>query len=386
MNAGLLLAVPVPLSADYLIGYFVFGAIAGAIAAAFVFVKKVLPIASFASPCTRVKVMASQMVKGKKLRELADSYSYRDVIAAFEGTAYEKHVAGKTGIREIESGLTKSLAEDYEKVVKMSPGRAGEFFKIVSRRYEVKNAKAILTAKATGSEMPELLPSPMTEAMQQRLRDAPTVQETLELLKLTSLGEAVEDISPGASVEEIQKALDKFLFEKVFDKAKIAKASKSAGIMNDEKHLLKMFGNYIDILNIKTALRAVNSGLGGKEASGLLLDNYFFISEKQAGAMAEAADVQSAVNALEGTPYFDALNEAMRDYGKGKSLYEIEKGLDSFYGKKVKSFYLTQPFGLTPLGCYLLIKEGEIEKLKAILNGISEGIPKEKINELFIGA
>ena len=102
--------------------------------------------------------------------------------------------------------------------------------------------------------------------------------------------------------------------------------------------------------------------------------------------MVESSDIPGAINALDGTPYFEALNEASRDFKKEEGLYRIEKSLDSFYAGTVKSAYLQQPFGLTPIGCYLLMKENEISTLKAILNGIEEGIPKEKIKELFIGA
>jgi len=366
--------------------YFVLGAVASAIAIALIVVKKIMPIASFAYPVTRTRAMKGQMIKEKKLRELTESYSYKDVIAAFEGTSYEKEVASKQDIEEIEHALTMNLAKDYNKIVSMSPPRAEPFFKLLGTRYSVKNIKSILTAKETNESSRANFPCPMSDALLQKLTDAPSTQETIELLKLTELEKAIENLPNTADLDEIKKALDKHLFEKVFSKKKIKELAAKAGVMQDSTHLLKLFGYFIDLLNIKIALRAVNSKLNEKEAKELLIKNNFFVSEKDLETAIQANDVQSAIGTLEGTPYYSVLSEAVRDYSKERGLYRIEKRLDKFYSEQVKACYLAQAFGLTPLGAYLLLKEDEIRTLKGILNGIQEDIPKEKIKEMIIGA
>jgi len=366
--------------------YFVLGAVMSAVAIALIVVKKILPIASFAYPVTRTRAMKGQMIKERKLRELAESYSYKDVIGAFEGSSYEKHVAGKHDIEEIEHGLTMNLAEDHNKIVSMSPPQAEPFFKLLGTRYAVKNVKQILTSKEMSDEPVTFFPCPMSDALLQRLRDAPSTQEALELLKLTELGKAIEDLPTTAEPDEIKKALDKHLFEHVFSKKKIRELAAKAGVMRDSEHLKKLFGYYIDLLNIKIALRAVNSGLDEKEAKELLIKNNFYLNEKDLENAVQANDVQSAIGTFEGTPYYPVLSEAVRDYSKEKGLCMVEKSLDRFYTEHVKACYLAQPFGLTPLGAYLLLKENEIRTLKGILNGIQEEIPKEKIKEMFIGA
>ena len=81
------------------------------------FAKHGLAIASFAYAVTRVRVMSGRMLKQNKIRELAESYAVSDVIAAFEGSAYEPYVAGKERLEDIERGLALSLAEDYQKIL-----------------------------------------------------------------------------------------------------------------------------------------------------------------------------------------------------------------------------------------------------------------------------
>ncbi len=364
--------------------FIVWGIIIGMFAVVAVTVKKIIPIAAFAYPVTRVKIMGSRMVKERKLKELAESYSYRDVIAAFEGTAYEPHVAGKKKIDEIERGLAINLAKDYEQIVKMSPKRASEFFALLSYRYEVENVKRILESKATGEAAEMLLPSPLSASFIERLKEADTIEEALGLLRQTNLKEAVEGLKSDASVEEIEKTLDRHLYEKVFEKEKLLEMAKKAGVMDDKKMLAEIYGMQIDMLNIKIALRGIIGNLGEKEMKEIMIKNYYFLPEKNALAIAGSHDIQSAINCLEGTPYHETLAEASRNLGKEKGLSMLEKALDRHYHKKLKSLAVRQPFGLTPIACYLALKESEIGTLTAILNGIEEGIPKEKITEMFV--
>jgi len=371
-------------SAQAFILYFLTGAIFGAVLAALIVVKKIMPIAAFAYPAARTKAMSGGMLRERKLRQLADSYSYKDIIASFEGTSYEKYVAGKKDIAEIEKGLAMALAEDYSKIVSMAPQTAKPFFKILNQRYSVRNIKSILSAKTAGLKPSIVWPSPLSDAFIQRLSETEGLQESLELLKFTAVGNSVENLNAESGIGKIQRELDRFLFERLFEKKKIRELAEKTGVMNDSENLSKLFGYYIDSLNIKIALRAINSGLNEKEWKNLRIENYFFLSEKNLDAMI-SLDLQSAAGALEGTPYQSIVAESLKSAGNRK-LYLVEKALDRFYSEKIREAYLKQPFGLTPLGAYLLLKENEIKTLFGILNGVQEGIPKEKIKELFIGA
>ncbi|MCX6802207.1 MAG: V-type ATPase subunit [Candidatus Diapherotrites archaeon] len=360
------------------------GAILGVLALVAVTVKKILPIMAFAYPVTRVRAMGSRMVKERKLRELAESYSHRDVIAAFEGTAYEPNVSGKKEIEEIEKGLALNLAKDYERIVKMTPKSASEFFRLVSYRYEIENVKRILESKATGEPITMLYPSPLSESFIERLKESEGMEETLGLLKQTNLKDAIEGLKADSSVEEIEKALDRHLYEKVFEKKKMAEVAKKAGVLDDKNRLLEIYGTQVDMMNIKIALRGIAGRLGEREIKEIMIHNHYFLPEKNANAMAEAKDIQSAIACLEGTRYYETLAEASRETGKGRGLSSVEKALDQYYHKSLKTTAFSQPFGLTPIAGYLALKESEIRTLTAILNGIAEGVPKERITEMFI--
>ncbi|MFH1234689.1 MAG: V-type ATPase subunit [Candidatus Diapherotrites archaeon] len=358
--------------------------LAGVFALLFMIIK-VMPIAHYSYPSSRVRVMRGRMLGSEKIRELAESMDFKDVIGSFEGTGYEAFVAGKTELSEIEKSLALNLAQDYRAIVGMCPKHAAPFFKMVSSRYDTENIKAIVAAKQAGGTASDFYPGPLSEAFLQKLNDAGGIAEMIELLKATNYKEAVESLPQEVSPIEFQKALDRHVFENLLRKRKIDEAARTAGIMQDSQYLGKIYGMQVDLLNLKIILRCLKDDIVPEKTKAMLLKNGYFISEKKAEALAESSDIGAALGGLEGTPYQAVLSEKMRDFEKSGSLWHIEKALDEFWAGKVKAYSIRQPFGLTPIACYLALKETEISNLRAILNGIRLGLPKEQIREMAIG-
>lgn len=372
------------LGANY--GYVLAGMLSVAFVTTAYFAKQSLGIASFAYATTRVRVMASRMLKQNKLRELADSYCASDVIAAFEGSAYEQHVAGKHNLEDIEQGLAMSLAEDYQKIRAMCPKRASALFDFMSARYDLENIKKIFASKITGEPIKALMPSTMSEAFLQKLIDAETTEDMLKLLERTRYKTLIASVSDTSSIRAFENAIERYLRDELYGKSNIELIAKKAGILKDSVYLKEIFGIQNDIFNIKIALRLISEGIAEKELQRFLVKGGFYLSKKNLYALAEAKDMQAAINALQDTPYHQIMSDAMRLYSQEKSLYVFECALDSFYMKTIRSIAFRQPFGLTPIVCYLLQKEQEIATIRAILNAIKEGIPKEKIMNIFVGA
>ncbi len=372
-------------SSAMMLRYFLMGAIGGALLFLAYYIKQFLPIAAYAYPVARIRVMAGTMMRENKLRELIEAMNYRDVIASFEGTTYERFVAEKTDLEEIEQALSLNLAFDYKKIVSMSPRKAKRFFRIVSARYDIENIKRIIASKETGEKVGWLFPAPLSGAFLQKLKEASNIAEVIELLKATHYKELVKDLPPEATASEYGKMLDKYLYETILSRQQLGEAIQNAAVMGDEKNIKKIYGMLVDLLNIKIALRSINEGLPVEAIKSILIKNYHALNEKKLEALAESRNVLSAISVLEGTPYYAVLSDALREYSKNKRLCSLERALDEFYLQQVKAMFVQQPFGLTPMVSYLVLKENEIRNLKTILNGIKEGIPKERIKQIAIG-
>jgi len=368
-----------------IVDWYIFLAILMGGLALFFMIVRVMPIARYSYPSARIRVMKGKMLGEDKLHELVESMDYKDVIGSFEGTGYEQFVAGKKELKEVEKSLSLNLAHDYKTIVSMSPRKAEVFFKMASARYDIENIKNIMAAKETGDSVTEFMPGPLSETFLQKLNESSTLAEVIELMKATDYKDVAESLPADLPSREYQKILDKYVFENLLKKRKVDEAARTAGVMQDSQFLFKIYGMQVDILNLKILFRCIRDRLGAEKTKPLLIKNGHFIPEKKAEALAESNDVSTAVNALEGTPYYAVLGECLREFEKEGSLLSLEQALNEYYIERIKSLYLQQPFGLTPIACYLALKETEIANLKAILNGIREELPKEQIKRIVVG-
>ncbi|MEM4662814.1 MAG: V-type ATPase subunit, partial [Candidatus Diapherotrites archaeon] len=161
--------------------------------------------------------------------------------------------------------------------------------------------------------------------------------------------------------------------------------ARAAGLMHDHKYLSKLYGIQADILNLKIIFRCYRDKIGSEQARSFILKNGYYLTDEKISQLLDAADISSLISALDGTPYQEILSEKLRSFDRTGSLNLVEIALDEFWASNVKSYYLQQPFGLTPIACYLSLKEIEITNIRAILNCIKLGLPKEKIRELLVG-
>ena len=348
------------------------------------YVSRVYPLGVYAYVVSRIRVMNSRLLKEPRLNALIESYTAEDVIASFEGTIYEQYMPSGNSLLEVELALNKSLAETYNKIVKMSPSTAKNFFSWVQARYDIENLKAILAAKIAEKETGELFPGTFSETLNQRLIDAASLSEAIELLKNTKFEKIIESISSNPSLIEVERALDKYLYEELLSKGRIIILATNAGVINDDKFLTEIYARQADLINIKLVLRAKLDNISSEEIKNIVLKNRFNLDEKTLNSIIEADSVPSVISALEATDYFEPLNEQVNEFNRSGKLFLLEKALDQFYFKKIKSIFYKQSFGLSPIACFLTLKELEIRNLKTIMKGIQSSLPKQQIQDLVI--
>ncbi|MFH1588919.1 MAG: V-type ATPase subunit [Candidatus Diapherotrites archaeon] len=371
------------LFALFLVFLAVFAVLVTALLAIGFFTAQALPFGLYAYAISRMRVMKGKMIGEKKLKALIESYDSEEIISAFEGTVYEQFIPITKSIEEIENALSKALAATYSKVVEISPQQAKEFFKLMNARYDVLNIKKILESKQGKETDLDLYPSTFSEAFLQRLIDAGTADEAIDLLK-ESPHYKFAQLVESASSKNYDYLLDKYLYDSLLSRNRIASLAQKVGMLNDLDILTELFGVQADLINIKLVLRAKM----GSNSTDLLLDrmlsNGFELNEPKRKSLAEADSVNEVVSLLEGTIYFNALNEKLSDALKEKRASLMEPALDALYLKKIRSAFSRQAFGLSPIVSFLLLKEKEIQTLRTILNGIEEGLPKQMISEMVV--
>ena len=98
--------------------------------------------------------------------------------------------------------------------------------------------------------------------------------------------------------------------------------------------------------------------------------------------MTELESVSHVISSLEGLSYYDALKNSIEDYNKEKSVQVLENALDSHLLKIMEDISTQNYVTIGPTIRYIVSKEYEIENLKIIAKGVSEGLSSDIIKSL----
>ena len=100
--------------------------------------------------------------------------------------------------------------------------------------------------------------------------------------------------------------------------------------------------------------------------------------------MIDVKGFQELVPELEGTPYSETMKEAMQGYAETKSLYALESAFDGLLLGIAQEISSSALIAAGPTMKFIIAKEFEIRNLKAVLRGMYEGMPPEKIMPMLI--
>jgi V/A-type H+/Na+-transporting ATPase subunit C len=100
------------------------------------------------------------------------------------------------------------------------------------------------------------------------------------------------------------------------------------------KPILKQLYRYFEVDNLKAILRGMISGHDWERISEILFPMES-MSVLPAQAMVESGSVGSAIELLQGTPYYETLSFAMKRYSTEQNLFPLEVALDLYYWRRL---------------------------------------------------
>jgi vacuolar-type H+-ATPase subunit C/Vma6 len=98
--------------------------------------------------------------------------------------------------------------------------------------------------------------------------------------------------------------------------------------------------------------------------------------------MTELESVPHVISSLEGLSYHEALKNAIEEYNKQNSVQVLENALDSHLLKLLEDLSTQNYVTIGPTLRFIVTKEFEIENLKIITKGVSEGLSSDIIKPL----
>ncbi|NJE03941.1 V-type ATP synthase subunit C [Thermococcus sp. MV11] len=327
----------------------------------------------YSYPNARIKAMEAKLLTEQRFNELAESRTLQNFVVSLEDTDYRDYFADLSSydIESIERALERALAGTYELMVKILPKRSAPFFRLMLEEWDVRNIASVVKAKLAGEpasdyvvELGTMLPKVKAMA------EAKTMEEILVILEGTPYEEPYQKLLLGEmSLREFETELYKMHYAKLLNYALSRK--------EDERVILEEFVRLrIDKLNLLTVLRAKSAGMAAEEIKPMLIPG----GSVKLDPLLHVDDLGMALAELDSTKYGkvirDVREEVERDLGV------LERALERHIVERLSELNRFYPLSVaTPLG-YVLQKEREIRKLRAIAKLISDGLEPERIKEM----
>ncbi len=345
-------------------------------------VKPVLDIFPYTYPNARVRARMGRLFTEKQLSEVIEAENLDEVKNYLAGVPEYTNYIDKY---PLEKALDTQLAETYNLVARIVPDSIKEVFRVLLRKWDIRNIKSIITAKEAALSREEtmdlLVPFGELSEILDRLVDAKNITELITSLEGTDYAPILEDALPAYQktkmILPLEASLDKYLLDRLL-KAVMNPYDENTTILHS------YIGTQVDATNIKIILRSKVDGLKFEDIQPYMTLDGYQVREWKLKDLMEAPDVEGVVSGLEGTDYAQTLAEALPEYSKTGSIAPLEVALDNYIMKVVKTLSRKKPFGVGPIIGFLNKKEIEVKNLKVIVRGKREGFSASKIRELLI--
>lgn len=324
----------------------------------------------------------------------------RDVHSMLAKTSYQAEVseisAKQLSSISLESALLKNFVRACEEIMEHSPKSVSFLLSTILMKFEANNVKAILRAKeaelSVDEAMKYIVPVGRLDEVRCRkiLENSKSVSDVVELLSeleyRSVLKEALRGHEETRFLLPLAVALDKYVYGKIW-----RAAGKLRGL--DKKIARTVIGIEIDALNIKVILRCRAMGISEDQIRRYIIPVSEVFGEKELEDAIRAADIKSSVESLLATAklamardYRYVLTDLLREYEASQSLSQLEMVLDRGLLKTslrmLKRYTLFFNIGL--ILAFLNLKWFEVKNLRAIIRGVEDKIPPDKIRKLLV--
>jgi len=306
-------------------------------------------------------------------------------IARFmEETAYEEAVnelgARYSGVDLVEYALNKTLAKDFDALLRWSEGRLYEQVARYLRKFDAWNVKTVLRglySDATADEIrTDLIDAGELDGdLLDRLVAAESIEQVVELLDGTMFGPylepAFEDYEQSGTLVPLENAVDRAYYENL--------VPESVGNSDSPKALYAEFlYAEIDFRNVRNALRLARSGADVDPEEYFIEGGTLFSASELAQLVGNRSELVSRIRE---SRYGDELSTALDELERVDSLIGFEHALDRALLEYSDHLSHVYPLSVCPVLAYVLAKEREVDNIRAIARGREAGLSEDEIEK-----
>ncbi|AEC51750.1 V-type ATP synthase subunit C [Pyrococcus sp. NA2] len=331
----------------------------------------------YSYPNARIRAMEARLLTDQRLSELSESGTLQNFVVNLEDTDYGERLSSLSSynLEEVERALELSLSDLLELMVKIMPKRIRGLFEIMLEEWDVRNI--INVVKAKFSNLPPqdfIIPTGKLLPKVRAMAESKAMEEMLVILEGTEYEEPLRKL--------LLREIDLQAFEVELYKIYYSRLLKYVKSRKGEERIISQeFVNMlIDYKNINVILRAKLSSLSPEEIRNLIIPGGS-LSRSTIEAMINSEDVMMALGELEGSRYGEVLKDVREAIEEGK-IEKVEEALKKYMIKRMKELSQFYPLSVAVALAYLLEREEEVRKLKAIAKLIEDKVKPEKIKEI----
>jgi len=285
------------------------------------------------------------------------------------------------GVDLVERATSDHLARVFTQIIDLSEGRLKAMVSMYLDRWDVANIKTILRGKLYGAGEEEILQDlvaagSLDAEYLEDLVERETIDEVFAALEGTIYAEAREQMGEGFDPAKDMAAYEDALSH-VYYRNLLASIQPRT---EPSRYFLRFVRKEIDILNLKTLLRAWRAKAVFDRP--IFLDGGLELTPAELEGMVvlEAAALQAR---LADTSLYEDAGAAIREVQE-TGVAAVERALEKLHLKEASRSSHLHPLSVLPVLDFLASKTREVENIRIIARGKEHGLPPERIRELLV--
>jgi len=326
-----------------------------------------------------IRVLEMQLFTGPDLQRLLEADSAEEVLELLGDSPYESFLKEIGSVWNFEVALNNALENSYARIGELSFDQdiinlfrvKWDFYnlKVLLKQSYLENAEEFSFISSLGLIDPEMIKN----AIENSEEEQPAIIEELfgssnglpEYLQ-KAMDDAKRVYNTGNDPQMIDIIIDARTQDYMY-----RNASKCPFLEN-------YFKKIIDLANIRNFIRIKLFQNNLELLRKVLLNNGMI--DKQVFIDVFNEDVSHLPNFISSTPYYEIVDEGLRDWSETGTLTTFEKLAENYIIEYIKPAKY-QSFGIEPLIAYLLAKENEVKQIRIIMVGKLNRLPEDAILE-----
>lgn len=340
----------------------------------------------------RVRGMWSHLIGQDKLDQLVSAPDVEAQIRILSATKYKPELEdallqGHTA-SSIDRALRKNLARTSAQVLDMLPPDGLILVQSLLARWDIFDVKTVIRGVHAHSSPDEIIDSFMPAATLTdtelaelaQVEDVQAVVDTLATWRLPyakPLDAAMAEYREFGDTAPLELAVDCWFFSQVKERLR-------KGRGRDRKIVRRIFGTTVDVENLTTVFRIAGSDLEPDKTVKYWLPGGTAIDLAIFQRMAQAENVDRAIDALRRTPYAKPLEEAAMDFAMSGRISVLERTLENLLTREIIACRRPDPLSIGIVVAFMWAKQNEVTNVRIAVTGRAVGLPEDRMRRELI--